>query len=55
MAVPSLSQHLLMTGLIRDEPLPPLHLAISVVTTSAAGLALAWLAGRLYRREAILG
>jgi sodium transport system permease protein len=55
MAVPSLSQHLLMTGLIRDEPLPPLYVAISVATTSAAGLALAWLAGRLYRREAILG
>jgi sodium transport system permease protein len=55
MAVPSLSQHLLMTGLIRDEPLPPLHLAISVLTTLAAGLALAWVAGRLYEREAILG
>jgi sodium transport system permease protein len=55
MAVPSLSQHLLMTGLIRDEPLPPMHVAISVLTTLAAGLALAWLAGRLYRREAILG
>ena len=55
MAVPSLSQHLLMTGLIRDEPLPPLHVAISVLTTLAAGLALAWIAGRLYEREAILG
>jgi sodium transport system permease protein len=55
MAVPSLSQHLLMTGLIRDEPLPPMHVAISVLTTLAAGLVLAWLAGRLYRREAILG
>jgi sodium transport system permease protein len=55
MAVPSLSQHLLMTGLIRDEPLPPLHVAISVLTTLAAGVALAWIAGRLYEREAILG
>jgi sodium transport system permease protein len=55
MAVPSLSQHLLMTGLIRDEPLPPLHVAISVSTTLAAGVALAWVAGRLYEREAILG
>jgi len=55
MAVPSLSQHLLMTGLIRDEPLPTLHVAISGLTTLAAGFALAWLAGRLYRREAILG
>jgi sodium transport system permease protein len=55
MAVPSLSQHLLMTGLIRDEPLPPLHVTISVLTTLAAGIALAWVAGRLYEREAILG
>jgi sodium transport system permease protein len=55
MAVPSLSQHLLVTGLIRDEPLPPLHVAISAGTTLAAGLLLAWLAGRLYQREAILG
>jgi sodium transport system permease protein len=55
MAVPSLSQHLLMTGLIRDEPLPALQIAISVLTTLAAGLILAWIAGRLYEREAILG
>jgi sodium transport system permease protein len=55
MAVPSLSQHLLMTGLIRDEPLPAPQIAISVLTTLAAGLMLAWLAGRLYEREAILG
>jgi sodium transport system permease protein len=55
MAVPSLSQHLLMTGLIRDEPLPTLQIAISVLTTLAAGFILAWIAGRLYEREAILG
>jgi sodium transport system permease protein len=55
MAVPSLSQHLLMTGLIRDEPLPALQIAISALTTLAAGLLLAWVAGRLYEREAILG
>lgn len=55
MAVPSLSQHLLMTGLLRDDALEPLHVAISVLTTVAAGLALTWVAGRLYRREAILG
>lgn len=55
MAVPSLSQHLLMTSLLRDEPLQDIHIAISVGTTLFAGLVLAWLAGRLYRREAILG
>jgi sodium transport system permease protein len=55
MAVPSLSQHLLMTGLLRDEPLQASHVWISAVATLAIGLVLAWLAGRLYRREAILG
>ncbi len=55
MAVPSLSQHLLIQGLLRDEPLPAAYAAISVASTLAVGLALTWLAGRLYRREKILG
>lgn len=55
MAIPSLSQHLLMTNLLRDEPLEPLHVVVSVVATLAAGLAMTWIAGRLYQREAILG
>jgi len=55
MAVPSLSQHLLMTNLLRDEPLQEIHIVISASTTLVAGLLLAWVAGRLYRREAILG
>jgi sodium transport system permease protein len=55
MAIPSLSQHLLITNLLRDEPLEPVHVLVSIATTVAAGLVLTWLAGRLYRREAILG
>jgi sodium transport system permease protein len=55
MAVPSLSQHLLIQGLLRDEPLPAGYVAISVASTLALGAALTWLAGRLYRREKILG
>lgn len=55
MAIPSLSQHLLMTNLLRDEPLEPLHVLVSVAATLAAGLAMTWIAGRLYQREAILG
>jgi sodium transport system permease protein len=55
MAIPSLSQHLLITNLLRDEPLQPLHVLVSIATTLAAGLLLTWLAGRLYQREAILG
>jgi len=55
MAVPSLSQHLLIQGLLRNEPLPATFVAISVFSTLALGSALTWLAGRLYERERILG
>ena len=55
MAVPSLSQHFLITSLLRDEPVRPEYLAVSVLATLALGaLLIAW-AGRLYRREALLG
>lgn len=55
MALPSMSQHLLMTSLLRDESLPLNYLLVSVVSTLLFGAILAWIAGRLYRREAILG
>ena len=55
MLVPSLSQHLLMQGLLRGEPLSATNTAISVGSTLVVGLLLLWLAGRLYRRERILG
>ena len=55
MLVPSLSQHLLMQGLLRGEPLSAANTAISVTSTLVVGLLLLWLAGRLYRRERILG
>jgi sodium transport system permease protein len=55
MAVPSLSQHLLIQGLLRNEPLPGLYVAISVASTLALGALLTILAGRLYGREQILG
>jgi sodium transport system permease protein len=55
MALPSMSQHLLMTSLLRDESLPLNYLLVSVVSTLLFGVILAWIAGRLYRREAILG
>jgi len=55
MAVPSLSQHLLIQGFLRGEPLPASYVAISVVTTLALGALLTWVAGRLYQREKILG
>ena len=55
MLVPSLSQHLLIQGLIRGEPLPAAWAVIAAASCLTLGIALAWLAGRLYRREAILG
>jgi sodium transport system permease protein len=55
MLVPSLSQHLLATNLIRGDVIPWSHIAASVGTTLVLGVFLTWLAVRLYRREAILG
>ena len=55
MWIPSLSQHLLITTLIKDQPLSASFVALSVASTLAFGVLLAFLAVRLYRREAILG
>lgn len=55
MFVPSLSQHLLSTNLLRGDSIPFMHVAISAGTTLAVGISLALLTIRLYRREAILG
>jgi sodium transport system permease protein len=55
MAVPSLGQHFLILALLRDEALPRGYVAMSVLTTLALGALLLALAGRLYRREALLG
>jgi len=55
MFVPSLSQHLLLVGLIRNEPLNMLHVVVSVVGTLAVGAILTLICARLYRREGLLG
>ena len=55
MAIPSLSQHLLATSLMRGDAIPPSYVVISAGMTLALGALLVWLAVRLYRREAILG
>ena len=55
MAVPSLSQHFLITSLLRDEPVSGGYLALSVAVTLAVGAALMLVAGKLYDREALLG
>jgi sodium transport system permease protein len=55
MAIPSLSQHFLITSLLRDEPLPVSYVALACGATLACGAVLVAIAGRLYRREALLG
>ncbi|ANO49815.1 ABC transporter permease [Woeseia oceani] len=55
MLIPSLSQHLLLNSLIRNEPVNLLHVAVSASATLALGAATAWLCARLYRREGLLG
>lgn len=54
MAVPSLSQHLVITQLLRGETLDPVWLATSAVSSLLAGLVVIYFAARLYRRESLL-
>lgn len=55
MFVPSLSQHLLLVGLIKNEPVNTMHVAVSVIGTLAVGAILTLVCARLYRREGLLG
>jgi sodium transport system permease protein len=55
MFVPSLSQHLLLVDMIKNEPVNMLHIAISASSTLAIGTMLSWICARLYRREGLLG
>ena len=55
MFVPSLSQHMLLMDLVKNEPLNASNIAISVVSTLTIGALLTWACARLYRREGLLG
>ena len=55
MFVPSLSQHLILVDMVKNEPLNALHVAISVVSTLTVGVLMTWVCARLYRREGLLG
>ncbi|MFQ5547867.1 MAG: ABC transporter permease [Woeseia sp.] len=55
MFIPSLSQHLLLVGLIKNEPVNLLHVVVSVGGTLIAGGILTSVCARLYRREGLLG
>ena len=54
MTVPSLSQHLLITQVLRGETVEPLWLAVSIASTLLLGLIVVAFTARLYRRESIL-
>ncbi len=55
MFVPSLSQHLILVDMIKNEPVNLLHVAISAGSTLTIGGVLTWICARLYRREGLLG
>ena len=55
MFIPSLSQHLILVDMIKNEPVSGLHVVISILSTLVIGIALTWICARLYRREALLG
>jgi sodium transport system permease protein len=55
MLVPSLSQHFLITSLLRGDALPPAWIVLSAAVSLALGALLSVLAGRLYTRERLLG
>jgi sodium transport system permease protein len=55
MTVPSLSQHLLITRILRAEVLDPLQTSVSLAATVTLGTLLLIPAIRLYRSERILG
>ena len=55
MFIPSLSQHLLLVGLIKNEPTNMLHVMLSVGGTLIVGGILTMICARLYRREGLLG
>lgn len=55
MWIPSLSQHLLATSLLRGERVDEWAVAVSGASTLLLGALLIWLAVRLYARENVLG
>jgi sodium transport system permease protein len=55
MVVPSLSQHLIATNLLRGDAVEPAHVLMSIFSTLVVGGVLVWIATRLYQRETLLG
>lgn len=55
MFIPSLSQHLLMTSVLKDEPIRALDVGVSAAASLGAALVLFVLTARHWRRESMLG
>lgn len=55
MFIPSLSQHLLMTSILKDEPIAALDVWVSAAASLAAASVLMVLTARHWRRESMLG
>jgi len=55
MFIPSLSQHLLMTSILKDESVPLLDVLVSAAASLTLGVLLFWLTARHWRRESMLG
>jgi sodium transport system permease protein len=55
MTVPALSQHFMVMGLLRAEPVSALYATLSVSVSLLLGALAALAAGRLYHREKLLG
>jgi sodium transport system permease protein len=55
MLIPSLSQHLLMTSILRDEPIAPTDILVSAASALGLALLLFILTARHWRRETMLG
>ena len=54
-SLPMLGQYLLIERATLGEPIPALHVALSVLGTLGAAALLLWIACRLYARERVLG
>ncbi|HEX4150837.1 MAG TPA: ABC transporter permease [Steroidobacteraceae bacterium] len=55
MLVPSLSQHLLMTSVLKDQPIAPADALVSAASALLLALVLIVLTARHWRRESMLG
>jgi sodium transport system permease protein len=55
MPIPSLSQHLLMTSILKAEPVAPFDVCVSATASLALALGLGILIARHWKRESMLG